>query len=72
MVNTSAPRPRQFTHPEVDCACGVRYRLELETVLGPSNAPWYQHCAKDEGGFVPGKINAVWELRDGKWVRTDD
>lgn len=48
--------------------CGIEYRLEVEIIAGPSAAPWYQHCENDKGEYIPGKLVALSELRDGNWV----
>ena len=55
--------------PEKTCKCGMRYKLEVEHINGPSAIPWYSHCELDEGEYVPGAPVALWELRDGQWIR---
>jgi hypothetical protein len=55
------------TEPK-DCpGCGIRYKLDVEFVAGPSALRPYQHCDKAEGEYIPGRTLALWELHDGKW-----
>jgi hypothetical protein len=63
--------PASWTPLDYLCECGVNVRVGAQIILGPFALPEYQHeCGKDEPHILPGPIFAVWEDRDGKWVRT--
>lgn len=59
--------PQEWAPMEFDCKeCGVRFRYGVEYAAGAGQ--WHKHCPKDEERLVPGKVFAVWELRNGDWV----
>jgi len=60
--------PQSWIPMERDCpGCGTKCRLDVEFIAGPSAMQIYQHCDKDEGKHVPGRLLAVWVWRDEEW-----
>jgi len=68
MSTVPAGYPNQWIPIPFTCQCGVKCRVDVEPVIGPFAAQFYQHCKDDEGQYLPGPIIAVFEEKDGKWV----
>jgi hypothetical protein len=61
--------PNAWIPTEFTCNCGTKCRVDVELSRWTEVGNFYQHCAKDEGQYFPGRIIATLEQRDGVWVR---
>jgi hypothetical protein len=76
-VDPNFSYPEKWTYDEYLCACGLKIRVGAEVILGsapgecqPCAAGEYQHGFHDSVHVLPGRVFAVWELRDKDWIRT--
>jgi hypothetical protein len=70
-IDPTIQYPDRWTPMEYLCNCGVRCRVDVKVILGPSaGGESVQHCKDDETHLIPGPIIAMWEEHGGQWMRT--